>query len=501
MKRPKDNIFKLIRSMSPAEKRYLKRHYASENNLLTDLFNLVNSMDEYNEEVVKEKFKNTNLAKNLKVYKIQLVDLILKSLVSYYSKKSVVSKIRVGLEEVDVLFEKQLHDIASERLARLRQLCEQYQLYSYLLEVEQKAYFISHVQIDQVGLSQHPFFEAIPACLEALKVEFEMTKLSNAVFDKFRKDYQSLPDEDKQAYIGNLIKNQLLLKDDNELSFRAKLSKYTLLSLIYKMNGETWKEYGSKRDSLNLFEASPEFKKVLPFQYMGVLRNNTNVSLASKKYEELGVLLGKAEEFAKEMPYTKHLLVYFYFSSLKGEFENGHFEQINKNLENKIVKHIKQYDQQGDRIAVLIYHFLTINSLVLKKYKKAQQYIDILVGQSKDFDGYFLESIHVLELISLVETDDDSVVEAKLRSYRRKIRGQEQEVSPVYLRLLKLFKQLVNAPYKRSQLAKDFLDEKSSYQPERVNYILSYFKLDCWFYALAEKITLRQAMNDFPGKD
>ena len=58
------------------------------------------------------------MAKNLKVYKVQLLNLILKSLTSYHSKNNPKSQIRSGLEEVDVLIDKQLYTYASDHLAR-----------------------------------------------------------------------------------------------------------------------------------------------------------------------------------------------------------------------------------------------------------------------------------------------------------------------------------------------------------------------------------------------
>ncbi len=47
MKTPSDDIFRLIRSMTAAEKRYYKRHYASGKSLNTDLFNFLNGMNQY----------------------------------------------------------------------------------------------------------------------------------------------------------------------------------------------------------------------------------------------------------------------------------------------------------------------------------------------------------------------------------------------------------------------------------------------------------------------
>ncbi len=110
MKLPTDHIFKLVHAMTASEKRYFKRHYASETSLLTSLFDFINSMRQYDEEIVKAHFSDSKLSKNLKVYKVQLADLLLKSLVSYHSKNSVHSKIRIGLEEIEILFGKQLFE-------------------------------------------------------------------------------------------------------------------------------------------------------------------------------------------------------------------------------------------------------------------------------------------------------------------------------------------------------------------------------------------------------
>ena len=78
MKLATDNIFQLVQAMTASEKRYFKRHYASEKSVMTDLFDFINNMKEYDEEDVKKHFQHSKLAKNLKVYKVQLTELLLK---------------------------------------------------------------------------------------------------------------------------------------------------------------------------------------------------------------------------------------------------------------------------------------------------------------------------------------------------------------------------------------------------------------------------------------
>ena len=494
MKRPKDNVFKLIQSMSPAEKRYLKRHYASENNLLTDLFNLINGMEAYDEELVKEKFKTTNLAKNLKVYKIQLADLILKSLVSYHSKKNEISKVRVGLEEVDILFEKQLHDIAKEKLDKLNQICIKFELFNYLIEVQQKSFFLGHVRNDKVGLSNHSFFKEIPNCINALNEEFEISRISNEAFDFFRKEGHRISVDQKNDFINEILSNRLIQMDESELSFRARLSRNTLLALIFKMKQETWKEYGYKRANLQLFEDFPYFKKILPFRYIGVLRNYINVALDSKKDAEISRIIKEAENFANKTPFVKQQLIYFYFALLKREFEKGNFNWINDNLDKKVMKHLSDYDQMKDRIALISIYFLALSAIGRKSYRQAQRYIELLFDQAKGFNGYFDEAVNILELINLSETNDDLVIESKLRSIRRKLRNKSQAISPFYERVLLLFKNIIQTPFDKQVLIEQFLKEAPEFRKERVYFVFSFFFLHCWCYAQVEKLTLQDAI-------
>lgn len=138
MKTPNEKLYQLIQAMTAAEKRYFKRHYASSKNQTTELFDFINGMDTYNEEIVKANFANSTVSKNLKVYKVQLFKLILKSLTSHRHNKSIKSKIRNGLEAVDILVEKKLYEAAFAKLKQLRLLCQKCEAFTYLLEISEE---------------------------------------------------------------------------------------------------------------------------------------------------------------------------------------------------------------------------------------------------------------------------------------------------------------------------------------------------------------------------
>lgn len=138
MKKPNDDLFQLIRAMSAAEKRYFKRHYASNKNQTTDLFDFINGMERYNEDLVKQEFIDSKLSTNLKVYKVQLTGLIFKSLVSYHNKNNPDNRIRSILQEVDILMAKELYKMAAKRIKSLRNYCIKNDAYIQLLSVIKK---------------------------------------------------------------------------------------------------------------------------------------------------------------------------------------------------------------------------------------------------------------------------------------------------------------------------------------------------------------------------
>ena len=55
MKKPSDHIFQLIRAMTPAEKRYFRRHYAPEDGQLIHLFEVANHLETCDEEHLKSR--------------------------------------------------------------------------------------------------------------------------------------------------------------------------------------------------------------------------------------------------------------------------------------------------------------------------------------------------------------------------------------------------------------------------------------------------------------
>ena len=178
MKTPTDDIFQLIQAMTAAEKRYFQIHFSSEKSLVTELFNYLNGMKEYDEDEVKLNFQDSKLSKNLKVYKIMLADLLLKSLSSFRYKKSINSQLNQNLEEVEILTEKCLYSQAFKKLQKTKKLCFKHEEFDQLitiinLEYRFKAFYEIRNSTESLGLLD----DAINA-IEKTSSIFELKKLT-----------------------------------------------------------------------------------------------------------------------------------------------------------------------------------------------------------------------------------------------------------------------------------------------------------------------------------
>ena len=105
-----DELYGLIKSMSKSEKRYFKLHAGmhtiGEKNIYVKLFDIIDRVKEYDQEIIARKFKSEKFSANLFSTKNYLFNLILKLLTSYYQDSTVDLKLKTMLSEMDILFDK-----------------------------------------------------------------------------------------------------------------------------------------------------------------------------------------------------------------------------------------------------------------------------------------------------------------------------------------------------------------------------------------------------------
>ena len=135
--KPTHDLFDLVHSLTKSEKRFFKLQsslQAGEKNYVR-LFDLLEKMDHYDEDFVKETFKGELFLKHLPSEKNHLFKLILKSLRSYHGESSVRSLLKQALKNVDILHKKGLFEECKKELKRAKKLATSYEFFYYLFEI------------------------------------------------------------------------------------------------------------------------------------------------------------------------------------------------------------------------------------------------------------------------------------------------------------------------------------------------------------------------------
>lgn len=135
--KPTHDLFDLVHSLTKSEKRFFKLQsslQAGEKNYVR-LFDLLEKMDHYDENYVKETFKGELFLKHLPSEKNHLFKLILKSLRSYHGESSVRSILKQALKNVDILHKKGLFEECKKELKRAKKLATSYEFFYYLFEI------------------------------------------------------------------------------------------------------------------------------------------------------------------------------------------------------------------------------------------------------------------------------------------------------------------------------------------------------------------------------
>ncbi len=485
MKKPTDNLHRLIHTMTQAEKRYFKMHFAFSRSVLIELYDLINKMSIYNEEKVKAQLPE-KAAKNLKVYKVQLFDLLMRSLVLYHQKRKVHSKIRVGMEEVDVLMGKQLYEMAADRLDRIKQLCLHYEEYNALLDVTYKEFCLFHIHEDKIGISQWTVYKEMGAYLDSLQRQYENSLKGVELIDLQKQGYHHEMTDDKRQY----YKRMLAYLDESEhesWSFRALLSRNIARTLAYQALGKQDQEKYYRKKNIELFDERPHFKDSLSFEYLAVMRNYANYCLEYRDYDELKESISKAKVVINNHPEWEHQLIYFYYTEIHMYYNEARYDHIKNNLEPVVVSLVERLKLSKDRIFMMVFALLAITNIVLKNSRQAHAYLERLYDAPDDLKGFFKDIFMIIGFINHYQTDDEFLIEKEIATIKRKCSAGTRKCSDFFKHTVEFFRLLISSP-DRSEVARSYLTTMGEqYQNDDFYQQFAFFDLQRWVAAIANR--------------
>jgi len=139
VKKATDDLFRLIKSLTKSEKGYFKK-YASKNapggkSNYVLLFDAIDEMEAYDEELLRKKLKNQAFVSQIPVYKVYLFNLILKSLTLYGAFENTETKLSEMIRNAKILEKKQMHREALKILKKAKEIAYKYENEKSMVEI------------------------------------------------------------------------------------------------------------------------------------------------------------------------------------------------------------------------------------------------------------------------------------------------------------------------------------------------------------------------------
>ena len=235
MPHPAD-LFELIHSLTPSEKRYFKVHAekfvgAGYKSQYEKLFDALNNWPEgtYDEKEFKKKSKGKTFLKNLPDEKAYLRDLLLKTLRNYHSENNTEAQLNEMFLNIRLLIDKGLRNQAYDLIGKAQKLAEETELLSEQLMINDFLLTLYRMSPKDAEGSIVEMEEKEARILEQLKVTRTALHLRTRLIEiQINSQW-----EKRAAEVEELIEAVSAMQSMGNLTKRAELSLLSVMQLYW----------------------------------------------------------------------------------------------------------------------------------------------------------------------------------------------------------------------------------------------------------------------------
>jgi hypothetical protein len=431
----KDNLFVLVKSLSKSEKRqfklYVGRLGVNEDSKFLLLFNVLDKMSNYNEEVILKKgiVKKQQLS-NLKahLYKQILISLRLNPL-----HQNIRVQIREQLDFATILYHKGLYKQSLKILDKAKNLALNYEEKNIAYEILELEKIIESQYITRSISNRADELTIQAKELNAHNIlASKLSNLSLQLYSLFLKTGYVKNDEE-YLKVTKYFDDRLPKYDIKNLGFREKLWLYQSYLWYSFLIQDFLSCYRYSRKWVDLFYEHPEMMKLNPVFFLRgnqyllealfYIRHHSKFKLALNKLESVI----QEKEFPKDDNVESLTFLYVYSNKFNLHFMEGSFHE-GLPLVNEVLDGIKKHKSRIDEHHIMVFYY-KIASLYfgIGENKKCIEFLDkIISNKSLSMREDLLCFSRVLNLVAHYEAGLDYNLDAHIRStYKFLIRMED----------------------------------------------------------------------------
>lgn len=491
--KPSTELFSLIKSLSKSEKRFFKLSsslQSGEKNYLK-IFDYIEKQKEYNEEKLKDFFKNDTFIKHLPSEKNHLYKLILKSLRSYYAEQDINSIIKQEIKNIEILHKKALYKECRKFIHRTKKLATDYEKFYYLFELIswQKKLLEEEYESGDFDSDLDALIKEESEVIEKLRNLAEYQVLYSKINFVFRSGGFIQNETDKETV--DAIANYHLIKGKNTaLSDRAATICYYikgLCAITYREYQESYIYFNKVR---SILDRNPKIKSDLSKRYLLSLSHLLSSYIDNKEYDNAKETiqdlrsLEKAKGF-NSMDVKVSLFTSTYISEITLFNRMGEFEktlEIAQNFE-------KTVDDFGDKInkekEILINFNRAYAYFATNEFKKALSIVNSLINDNEQKLRQDIYSFsRVLNILIHYELKNYEFLEYVTKSTSRYLGKQDKDftIETVFVKMIS--KQMKKGDADKGEILKKLKTEMDVlFKNKKERIILDYIDIESWVEA------------------
>lgn len=487
-KTPSEKLYRLIRGLTPPEKRYFRlfvRGKTDRDSKYLQLFDTMAGMEAFDDTaccniVYKNQPVESRKYSELKAY---LYDLVLKSLQSYDEQSSAEYKLNHLLQSVSVLFKRGFYDDCRDLLHKAEKIARQYECFTHLLEIIRWEKHLAYTRMDVDFL--HKQFDQLQyaetQAMEQLRNNAAYRKLFFQAYTTIKREALHRGEE-RMARLHELTRHELLSDPDQALSHKARILFYRTLNLYYYAALQPEQFYESGKRLIELLESQPHFLRENIADYIAALSNFILSCGLLGRYEEVRATLEKLKALT---PITEddHRKIHrqYYTNKFVLCIFTGAFEEARREME-RCQKEAARFDPHDYETASFYFQYCCI-CFGCGDFNGALDYLNQWLNQPRTVEREDLQSLaRILSLMIHFEMGNTVLLESLLRSATRFLQ-KKNRLYDLERRFFQFMAELLRAPSARDQIRvfqkmKDDLTLFSNLPDARV--LLQTFDLAAW---------------------
>jgi hypothetical protein len=479
---PSEDLFKLIRSLTPNEKGYFKKfsriHVREGKNNYMLLFEAIEKQEVYDEQALIHKFRNEQFVKQFPVAKNYLYNLILKALDVYHS--GVDLEIGYLIHCSIILTDKAMYEPALKFLKKAEVLAREHHKLSYLNKVlNHELYILRRDPSSKKKELLDAHYRQRVENADQLRYVIEYQHLNDLMNEQYHKAY-GIQRAEAMKEGKKLMQHTLMKKLPEDLSLYALIEYHTGCMLYQRICQDHQKAFVITAELVN--QVLKKNEHILSARTRAMLLEHHCIScIAANKYEEAQRMLDRLRQI--ETKHELERLALFQFIHLhdliislgKGNYTEGAkvIEQAEKELSGP-----GEQVEEGYKGELL--YLITLTLFANGQYKDALKWVNrMLNSKLSAYRSDIVSSFKLMELLVFYETDKNDIIQYKIESFERAFK-KDREKHQYELLVIAQFKKLVQLqqPADRAAQAKKGIAELDSYLEKNTAALDIFYRLD-----------------------